>query len=191
MMTVRPFISRSQSLDHEPLGLGVERRGRLVEDQDRRVADHRPRDADALALAAGERIAALADHRVVAVRHPRDELVGVGELGRGDDLLLGRVGAPIGDVLADRAVEEHRLLQHEADLASAATRACRSLMSLPSISTRPPVGIVEARNQAHDRRFAAAGRPDDPDHLARLDREADVAAAPAPRRRSRRRRARR
>ena len=42
------------------LGLGVDRGGRLVEDQDARVVQDRAGDADALALAAAERLAALA-----------------------------------------------------------------------------------------------------------------------------------
>ena len=55
---------------HQRLALGVERRGRLVEQQERRVAQDRARDRDALALAAGQRHAALADRRVVALRQP-------------------------------------------------------------------------------------------------------------------------
>ena len=49
------------------LGLGVDRRGRLVQDQDPRVDQQRPGDRDPLPLAARERLAALADQRVVAV----------------------------------------------------------------------------------------------------------------------------
>ena len=48
------------------LDFGIERRGRLVEHQDRRVLQDHARDGDALALAAGELHAALADLRVVA-----------------------------------------------------------------------------------------------------------------------------
>ena len=66
-----PFHQPLEPLDHEPLGFGVERGGRLVEDQDRRVADDGARDADALALATRQRESAFADHRVVAVRHAR------------------------------------------------------------------------------------------------------------------------
>ena len=46
------------------LGLGVERRGRLVEQQDARVLQDGAGDRDALLLAAGELQAALADHGV-------------------------------------------------------------------------------------------------------------------------------
>ena len=49
-------------LDHR-LVFGVDRGQRLVEHQDRRVAQQGAGDGDALALAAGEADAALADHR--------------------------------------------------------------------------------------------------------------------------------
>ena len=49
------------------LGLRVERARGLVEDEDRGVLEQRARDRDALALAAGQLDAALADQGVVAV----------------------------------------------------------------------------------------------------------------------------
>ncbi len=54
-------------LDHG-LALRIDGGQRLVEDQDRRVAQERAGDGDALALAAGEPHAALADDRLVALR---------------------------------------------------------------------------------------------------------------------------
>ena len=53
------------------LGRRVDRRRRVVEDQDPRVGQERARDRDALALAAAERQPALADARVVALRAAR------------------------------------------------------------------------------------------------------------------------
>ena len=50
------------------LAFGIQRRGRLVEDQDRRILQQRARDRDALLLAAGQFQAAFADRSVVAVR---------------------------------------------------------------------------------------------------------------------------
>ena len=74
---------RERLLDRR-LDLRVERRGRLVEDQDRRVLEDHAGDGDALALAAGELDAALADMGVVAapaamVLELQDEVVRVGE----------------------------------------------------------------------------------------------------------------
>ena len=53
------------------LGVDVERRGRLVEDQDRRRLQDGAGDGDALLLAAGELQAALADLGGVAVGQAR------------------------------------------------------------------------------------------------------------------------
>ena len=63
------------------LVLGVDRGERLVEDQDGGVAEQRAGDGDALALATGQPDAALAHHRLIALRQARDELVGVGAAG--------------------------------------------------------------------------------------------------------------
>ena len=67
VITVRPFISRSSASITSFLRFAVERRGRFVQQQNRAVAHHDARNADALPLAAGECGAALADHGVVAL----------------------------------------------------------------------------------------------------------------------------
>ena len=54
------------------LDLRIERRGRLVEDEDRRILQEDAGDGDALALAAGQLDAALADMGVVAGAPLRD-----------------------------------------------------------------------------------------------------------------------
>ena len=65
---VRPAHQAVERLLDHRLVLGVDRRQRLVEHQDRRVAQQRAGDGDALALAARELDALLADHRAVALR---------------------------------------------------------------------------------------------------------------------------
>ena len=72
----RPRPQRGEPLEHAQLGLGVERGGGLVEDQDRRVLQHRARDREPLALPGRELRAALAEQRVVALGQRGDELVG-------------------------------------------------------------------------------------------------------------------
>ena len=57
-----------QRLLHERLVLGVEVAGGLVEHDDGRVLQQHPGDGQALLLAAGQPVAALADDRVVARR---------------------------------------------------------------------------------------------------------------------------
>src|ERR1700691_3575464 len=91
---------------HVVFGLRIERRGRLIEQDDRRVLDQRARDRDALALAAGELQAMLADRRIVAGGKAHDEIVRMRRLGGGDDLRLARVKLAECNVLADRAAEQ-------------------------------------------------------------------------------------
>ena len=73
---------------HGFFGFRIERRGGLVEQDDRRVADQRPRHRDALALAAGQLGAEFADRGIVAEREAHDEIMGAGRFCRGHDLVL-------------------------------------------------------------------------------------------------------
>ena len=99
-----------------PLALGVERGGRLVEDEDRGVLQQSARDREALALATREAGAGLSHPRVDSVGkrlHERERVRG--HEGRAD-VAVGGGGTAVGDVPADGFVEENRLLRHEADL---------------------------------------------------------------------------
>ena len=74
-ITVLPAISVPRLCLDRRLDLAVERRGRLVQHQDRRVLEDDAGDGDALTLAARQLDAALADLGVVAVpaaASPRD-----------------------------------------------------------------------------------------------------------------------
>ena len=103
MKVVRPAIRCLQRRRDPRLGGGVQRAGRLVQDQDRRVLQQRAGDRQALALAAGQRRAALADHRVVALRLAHDEVVRFGHAAGLFQLRLGRVGPADQQVVADRS----------------------------------------------------------------------------------------
>ncbi len=100
------------------LRLRVDRRGRVVEDENARVGDDRPCERDALPLPAGKRQPALADDRVVAVGQRADELVRLCCSRRGLDLRAGRVGPPVRDVGPDGVREQERFLEHHTDLAA-------------------------------------------------------------------------
>src|SRR5262249_16159544 len=103
---------------NDALALIVEGASCLVEDQNAWVGDERTGNGYALALATGEGGAALANDGVVAIGQLEDEFMRSRESCRRDDALHrhGRVGAR--DILAHRAVEQHVLLQDDADLAA-------------------------------------------------------------------------
>ena len=133
-----------------------------------------PRERDALALAAREREALLADHGVVAVGQPQDELVRFGRARRGLDLLARRVGPAEADVGGDRVGEEERVLEHHADVA--AQRVEVNVANVDAVDRDPArVHVVEARQHQRDRRLARARAADERDRLARGNGEVEVA----------------
>ena len=155
------------------LGAAVQGRSGLVEDEDRRVLQEHAGDGDALLLAAGELEAALADRGGVALGQAGDEVVDLGGPGRGLDLGLGGTGAAVGDVLGDGVVEEHGVLRHHADRATQGElRDCAHVLAVD----RDPAArdLVEAEQEAHQRRLARTGGPDHGDLVAGRDDEAHL-----------------
>ena len=166
---VRPYGKLRQRWLDRPLGLGVERRGRLVQDQDRRVLEEHAGDGQALLLPAGEFHAALADDRVEPVRQLGDHRRPAGPARRLLDLRLGGFEPAVGDVLADRAAEEEDILLHDADLAP--QRGQRHVADVDAVDgDAPRVDLVEAGQQRADRRLAGAGRTDEGHRFAGADR---------------------
>ena len=101
-----------------PLTLVVERRGRLIQDQDARIFQKDARNGDALLLPAGKTRAAFADRRVVTELQALDKIMDIRVLCGGDDLLVGGARLSISDVVADRAAEHIYVLLYDADRAS-------------------------------------------------------------------------
>ena len=160
-----------QRLLNRSLGLRVHARGRLVQDEDARVVQDRPRDRHALALAARKGVSPLTHHGVIAVLQLADEVVGVGGPRRRDRLLERRPGQSVPDVLEHGPVKQVRVLQHHPDLA-----AVVSGLESPQVHAVDPDraarDVVEARDQVDDRRLASARRSDQTDQLARRHLEA-------------------
>ena len=98
------------------LGVAVERRGRLVEDEDRRRLEDGAGDGDALLLAARELQPALADLGVVAVGQALDEVADLRRLApRRATSSSPALGPAVADVVGDGVVEEHGVLRDHAD----------------------------------------------------------------------------
>ena len=77
------------------------------------------------------------------------------------------------DVVADRAVEQHVLLQHDADLAAQPGDVDHREVDAVD-QHAAALGHVEPLDQLGERALAGAGGADDADDLAGLDAEADV-----------------
>src|SRR6202035_5380730 len=97
-----------EALLDPPLGVDIDVGGGLVEHEDAGSGDEGAGNVTHLALPLRQLRAALSALGVVAALELRDELVDA-DGGRGRaDLLVARLGAPEGDVLADRPREEER-----------------------------------------------------------------------------------
>jgi len=117
--------------------------------------------------------AALAHHRLVAVGKVLYELVGSRVSCRGVDSVAVGLEAAVGDVLGDGPVEQERFL---GDVAHGPAQVRhREVAHVVTIeSDRPTVGVVEANEQANERRLAAPGRADDTDGFPGRNREGDA-----------------
>ena len=149
----------------------VQVRGRLVEQQQRRVPQERPGQRDPLALARGQGAAALADHGVVAVRQGSDE--GIGARGRGGPLDPGPAGvrAAERDVLRYRAGEQVRQLRHPGDLLTPRPGGHPAERD-PAGLDPPGRGLGEPQQQGEQRAFPGSAVAADRDDLARTDLQA-------------------
>ena len=113
------------------------------------------------------------DRRVVVLGQRPDEVVRLRRLRRLHDRSSLRVLAAVGDVLANRAGEQPRVLQHHAE--HAPQRAALQLADVDAVhANRAAVDVVEPHQQVDERRLAGAGRTDDRDHLPGRDVERHV-----------------
>ena len=155
------------------LGLGVDARGGVVQDQYLGVDDERPGNGDALALAARQGQSALADDGLVALRQGLDEGCRLGAFGRLADLGVARPGASEADVLGDRGREQKRVLGDDADVAAQVGQA--HVAHVVAVDQHAAGGgVVEARHQVGERRLAAAGVAHQRDRAAGRHLEIDV-----------------
>ena len=162
-----------QGFLHQAFALRVEGGGGFVQDEDGRVLQDGAGDADALALPAGQASAAVAYHRVVALLRLHDEIVGVGNLGRFDDLLHGSVLHAEGDVVVEGVVEEDGFLVDVADEGAQAVDG--DVLHVLAVDEQPAFGnVVVARHEVHQRGLARAGLPHQGDGLALGHGEVDV-----------------
>ena len=97
------------------LGLDIEVRRGLVEDQDRRIGQDGAGDGEALALPAAQPDPVLADPGVVARRQGRDGVVDAGAATGVDHPIVVEIGVGQSQVVADRGVEQVDVLGHHAE----------------------------------------------------------------------------
>ena len=152
-----------------------ESRALAVEDQDRGVLQQHPSNGNPLALPARELDATLPNARFVApaplrVFETNDELVCMRAFRRLDCSLGSRFRPAVDNIVKDGAVEERCVLRHHAD------RSAQALLGhthnvLVVDQNAALLKIVEAKEQADERRFSGSRPADEADFLARPYRQ--------------------
>ena len=160
-------LERLQEELHLLAQLEVERAERLVEEQDPRAVDDRPREGDALALAAGE-----LDRPAVAE---------AGETHHLERLLHALPPNPfrhpahaqaVAHVVGDGHVREERVVLEDGVHVAGVGRPLRDVDSAELDAAL--VGPLEAGDQAKRRRLAGAGRAEQGEELAPAHLEVDA-----------------
>ena len=159
---------------HQRLVDRVEMRRRLVQNENGCVFQERPRDRDALTLAAGKVDAALAHHGLQAVGQGRDKIAERRARNRILDIRRGRIGARDRDIGVERVVEEIGVLGHQGD-----TRTQRIELRGAEVFARhierAAVRVPKAHEQMRDRRLAGARGADQRQRFAGGHGEAHIA----------------
>src|SRR5260221_1095791 len=162
-----------QRLLDQLLGIGVERRRRLVEKDDRRVEEEGARDRQTLTFTARQLEAALANDGVEALRQAADELGAARHLGGAEDFGLARLRLAVSQVLEHRPVEQRDILLHDGDRLPQALLGHLGYV-LPVDQNPSRRGLIEPLKQGEDGRLAGAGSPDETESLAGRDMQVEI-----------------
>ena len=151
---------------HDPGVLGIEVGRRLVEHEQRRVADESSRQGKPALLAARERPAAVADERVVSVGKRGNEVVETREHRGIAYLPVGRAPVAETDVVGHRAAKDGRPLRHPSDETPPLLRP--ALREVDAPDQDPPLRrIREPQEQVRIGRLAGTALPHKRDRLPR------------------------
>ena len=155
---------------HQNFVLGVERGGRLVEQQYGSVLQDGARNGEPLALAARQGHPALADGRVISLVEMADEFGRRRALGGGLDLLHRRGRAAVADVFGNAGTKDRRILRHQRE-AGTQLRGV-NLANVDAIERhRSRLGIVETHQQLEHGRLSGTRRTDNSHRLTRCHTE--------------------
>jgi len=159
------------------LGVGVDRAGGLVEDEDTWSVSEGAGEADELLLAGGESGSTLLHGLAEPERKGADEVAHVDFVGGALELLVGDPGGAEADVVGDGAGEEEGVLQDDSEAAAEGGEVL--LADVDTVDEdRASLNVVEAHHQAGDGGLARAGVADDGGGLVGLDGEGDSAKDP-------------
>ena len=138
------------------LGDGIQRRGGLVQNQDRRVLQENPGNGNPLLLTAGQEGAPLAHIGLKALGHSQNVLVDFRLLCRRNDLLHGGIRPAVADIFQHRIREQEHVLLDDADVLMEAPLG--HIPDVQSVNGNAAAGyVVEPGDQLAQGGLSAAG----------------------------------
>src|SRR5208337_2058516 len=155
------------------LAFRIEGARRLVENEGARIGDQRTGDREPLSLSAQEVGRSLLDQRLIAVRHALDEFLGAGQAGRPHGVVQRQPGTTGDDVVSNGAAEQEVVLQHNAQAAAQVAQVDGAQFG--AVDSKETVVVpVDPLQQPGQRRLAGPAAPDDAQHGAGRNLEADA-----------------
>ena len=133
--------------------------GGFVEENDRRVLHHCPRNGNALLFSAGEAGAAFSDHCFVPIRQYLDKVVAAGLLRRLDHFLHRRIRLSETDIVGNSIVEKVDILENKGEVLHQGIHVV--ILHISSAQGHcSGIHIPEPGQQVHKCRLASTGRSD-------------------------------
>src|SRR5438552_4215278 len=164
----------AQAVEDALLGLGVDARERVVEDENARIADNGAGDGGALLLPTGKSDAALADHGFVGFPEVLDVAMKTGDFGRFADALLVIFRQAEGDIAANGFAKQVSVLRNETD--GLAERGERPFADGTAVDQDAVIrSFAEARDESSESGLSAAGGANNGERGAGGNFQIDVA----------------
>ena len=148
-----------QSILNEQFRFGVELGSRFVQNEDGSVLQQGAGNREALALAAGKALAAIADQGPITVRHLHDEIMREGGLSGGNDFFLGYGRAAITQVVPNRVIEEDGFLRDDGHLLAEGAKSDIAQVDAVNADLARSWGI-EAGKKIYQGRLSRSARTD-------------------------------
>src|SRR5258708_7849321 len=164
-----------QRFQQQRLRLRVQRTRRLIQNQNRCILEEGPRDREALPLAASQADPSFSDLGLVSLGQRRNKLVSTCSTSCRLNLPKSYPWSGIRDIFANAGREQNRLLKHERDVSAKGPQAEGSHIN-PIEGDPTSRWVIEAQEQARQRRLPGPGGPDESAGRAGGKCQANVAA---------------
>ena len=140
---------------YDPFAFVIQRTGRFIEDQDRRILQKHTCNREPLFLTSRKFHAALSYICIVSVRQLHDEIMGVCRFRGADHILIRRVRHSIANVFHDRSGKQIDILLHQSDVGMQILLT--QFAHVDSVyADRTFRCIIKTRNERTESRFSSA-----------------------------------